>query len=169
MSAERDERPTLGDLLGSGSELRDERGVVEGGVGALDPDVLVAKLASQYGVTFKQLSEELNGNSVSAKILRDLLNLPSPRRPRGRPRKTEETWLEFVLIEMLRRSGSSIGKAVEAVVNCTVADDSEVTAPARIRKRHQRSLEKWGSDAAPRNTAEMFGPIPEQLEDKKKS
>jgi hypothetical protein len=137
--------------------------------GALDPDGLLAKLASQYGATVEQLSEELSGNSVSARILRDILNLPSPERRRGRPRKTEENWLTFVLIENLHKNGLSIGKAVEEVVRRIASDDSEATAPARIRKRYQRALREWGAASAPRHISEMFGPIPKgKGEDKKK-
>ncbi|WP_114944796.1 hypothetical protein [Microvirga calopogonii] len=168
MSGEHHQRSSLGDLLQPNSELSARKVLAEGHE-APEPDKLIAMLARRYEATVEQLSTELKGTSVLARIARDLLNLPEPGERRGRPPKTDESWAEFVLIETLRHHGLSANKAIDKVAELTVASDEDETATARIKKRYQRSSRKWGAASVPKTISEMFGPTPESKgEDKKK-
>jgi hypothetical protein len=168
MTRDPNQPSTLGDLLASGSNWADHETRARKHAAPPDPDMVIAALALRHGATFEQLSEELSGNSVSAKIVRDLLNLPAPGERRGRPPQTEKNWSLFVKIETLRRSGLSIGEAVDEVASRIAEDDPEATAPATIRKSYQRARRKWGANATPLSI--LFGPIPEEVrKDKKKS
>lgn len=137
--------------LESGDEVANPMAAQEQVSNPVEPDRIVASLAKLYGVSLGDLTDELNGPSILARVARDMLGLERKARRPGRPRD-HQTGREVFFTVQLRPEGQSVANAI-----AKLAAAKGVQAET-LQKRYDRERGRRGDV---NGLADMFMPDPE--------